>query len=404
MLSAAIDLGTAILSFAVYDSTSRIARADMRNPLRAQAGADAGGAGLRDTLSGALSKRMRNAVHAARGRYSDIVTWCFAGCNRMAVIAAGEDLRVLESDSAHAPWKGVLCKRADILGYATANVANAFFMTPLSGSAGGDVSSALLAAEFAGRVRPPFLLLDGGINADIAYCAADGTIWTASVPAGAVFEADGTGCGIALFRGAIDGALAGAAGALRCHIAGDPKGTFATPWDGKWRNNRNKARGISASGLLDAVAESVRAGSIRPDGEVASGSIPLCDGLVLEQCDISAYLDAKARVCAAVETVLARAGARGDWGAFPFLLSGTASRWLSPDNAESIGLWPAGAAPKALGNAAISGMERFLRARGAAEERLAEMAARTISIDLATEPEFDSLAARRRRFEMVSGI
>ena len=410
MLSVAVDIGTAVVSFALFDGLRRIARADLRNPQRPVApdaparlalASEGRGGELRELLSSALSRRVASAAHANHRHFSGISLWCFAGNPAMESIAAGADVAPLLETPPRVPWCGILHKSANAIGFDSAPASRAAFMPPLTPSCGGDAACALLSITEERRVLPPFLMVDMGMSADIAYCAEDGAIWLASVPSGPVFEAAGIGCGTTGFRGAIDHAAATTSGALKCHIVGDPPQAWAVPWDGKWVNNRNKARGICASGLLDAVAESVAAGRLAVDGSIAGGgAIALCDGLELAQDDIAAYLAAKAAVCAAIETVLDAAGARGAFSRIPFVASGSIGRHLSQDRAESIGLWPRGANIQPVGNAALAGVSLYLRAPADAEARFADMAARVRPVDLET-PAFRELAARRRVFAPV---
>lgn len=411
MISVAVDLGTTVVSFSAFDGARRIARADLRNPQKiagldvasriAAASASAGRAfELQRLLSSALVQRVASALHACAMRASEISMWCFSGNTAMEGIFAGKDVSSLARAPFSAPWSGVLRMKAADLGLPCAPGAPAVFMPPLASFAGGDTASAILAAE-RGGIRRPYALLDLGTNAEIVYAAPGGETFVASAAAGPAFEGAGASCGVPAFRGAIDRVELNA-GVFRCHVVGDPPGTWTTAGGGAWVNNRNKARGICASGIIDVLAEAVRAGILKEDGSMDASKIVLRDGVYVTREDIRAFQTAKAAVCAAMETVFAEADVQdGKARALPLVLAGSMGRRILRRNAEKLGIWPSGMAAVPIGNASLAGAELYIGAPEECELRLSRIAASVRHVNLAESPLFQSLFIERmqlRRF------
>ena len=407
MLRAAVDIGATIVSFSVWDGPRRIAAGDIRNPQR-DIGADMAsrldalregrGAEMRAMLAEALLRRVSHSVHAARRRVSDIDMWCFAGSVPMlAALADRSPFPKPGSGAAEPPWSGILRMRAEDVLLRGSYFCEAVVLPPLAAAAGADTAAAVMAAEFK-HVSPPFILLDAGTNAEVAYRSPDGAVYVAGVPAGAAFEAAGISCGVSPFRGAIDRAERGPSGALRCHVAGDPPHVWSIPGGG-WTNNANKARGVCASGLVDVIAESLANGMLLPDGSLSgfAKSIPLRDGLSLTPDDVKLFMDSKAAVCAAVETVLHEAGVSPEEAAkMPFLVAGSSRFGISPANAAATGMWPAHLQVQPAGNEALAGAEAFVRTPQNCDLRLREIAEKTRPVDVESSPFWKSLLPSRR--------
>ncbi len=130
--------------------------------------------------------------------------------------------------------------------HANANVA----VFPLVRShVGGDAVAAAMATAF-DRVPGARLLVDLGTNTELLL-SSGGRTFATSAAAGPAFEGGAIRHGMRGAPGAIDVVSIGADGRVATHaVAGAP------------------ARGICGSGLIDAVAELLRAGVVAPSGQL----------------------------------------------------------------------------------------------------------------------------------------
>jgi uncharacterized 2Fe-2S/4Fe-4S cluster protein (DUF4445 family) len=240
--------------------------------------------------------------------------------------------------------------------------APAFVFPSLGAYVGGDIVSGMLATGLA-RDRRTRLFIDVGTNSEIALGCNERVLATAA-PAGPAFEAAQIRCGMRAAEGAIEGVTI-SDDALELQVIGD-----AEPM------------GMCGSGLVDCVAELVRAGLLDhsgrfiPDEDAAELSPRLAqrltkigeervfvmhargedpaDGIYLSQRDVRELQFAKASIATGWNILLR------DYGIEPgdvqqVLLAGSFGAYLSPASAVRIGLVPALALPRIVSAGNVAG-------------------------------------------------
>jgi uncharacterized 2Fe-2S/4Fe-4S cluster protein (DUF4445 family) len=221
--------------------------------------------------------------------------------------------------------------------------------------AGGDIVAGLLATGLT-RDRRLRLFIDVGTNSEVALGSQERVLATAA-PAGPAFEAAQIRCGVRAADGAIEGVRI-EGDELALQVIGD-----AAPV------------GICGSGLVDCVAELVRAGLLDHSGrfiadEEAARLHPrlaerltkvgeervfyLADEVFLSQRDVRELQFAKASIATGWNLLLR------DLGAEPsdiqqVLLAGSFGAYLSPASAVRIGLVPRLALPRIVSAGNVAG-------------------------------------------------
>ncbi len=234
---------------------------------------------------------------------------------------------------------------------------------------GADIVAGILATDLTrnkdGKLR---LLIDVGTNGEIVLGSVNGTLTTAA-PAGPAFEGAQIKNGMRASTGAIEGIQITPDGDVLLQIIGETNGV------------RQKPIGIAGSGLVDAVAEMVRAGIVDASGrmirvEDARGKLPdalverlvtiegvrcfrLSDeesNIVLSQQDIRALQFAKGSIAAGVEVLMQQMGVTAN-DLHEVLLAGSFGSYINPASARTIGLVPWVPVEKiiAVGNSAGEG-------------------------------------------------
>jgi uncharacterized 2Fe-2S/4Fe-4S cluster protein (DUF4445 family) len=199
-----------------------------------------------------------------------------------------------------------------------------FEMLPLLGSfVGSDCTAAILAS---GMHRTPrlCLLVDAGTNGEVVLGSRERMLVT-STAAGPAFEGATLQCGSLAQAGAVKAVSYG-------------EGRFAPEVIGG-----GEAKSICGSGVLDAVAEAVRAGKVDSSGritgcerlDVSQGRNPV----YVSQADLREVQLAKGAIATAIKVLLA------EWGATtPDIervhVTGRFGASMNPASATSIGLLP----------------------------------------------------------------
>ncbi|MBI2843587.1 MAG: DUF4445 domain-containing protein [Armatimonadetes bacterium] len=243
------------------------------------------------------------------------------------------------------------------------------------------------------------LAVDVGTNGEMALIHK-GQLYACSAAAGPAFEGARISCGMRGGPGAIDSVKIGDTVEI-------------TTVDGR------RAIGLCGSGLVDAVAEMLKAGIIDSTGRMLApdeaGHLPQAvrerlievDGSVefilatereaarrepitLTQRDIRQLQLAKGSIRAAIETLLHVAGATSE-DLYEIVLAGAFGNYIRIESALGIGLLPPIDIERIVpvGNAAGTGAKLALisvRER----ERASRLAERTEHIELATHPEYES--------------
>jgi uncharacterized 2Fe-2S/4Fe-4S cluster protein (DUF4445 family) len=249
-----------------------------------------------------------------------------------------------------------------------------FEMLPLLGSfVGSDCTAAILASGMY-RSKRLSLLVDAGTNGEVVLGNRDRMLVT-STAAGPAFEGATLACGSLAQAGAVKAVRYG-------------KGRFVPDVIGG-----GEARSICGSGVLDAVAEGLRAGKVDPSGRIVGGErLDVSEGrkpIFLSQADLREVQLAKGAIASAIRILLA------EWGATTsdvqrVHITGRFGSSMNPASAARIGLLPPGplARIRRHGNLALLGAIRATLNPGlfAAAERFA---ARCREVMLASHPGFE---------------
>ncbi|MEJ2215595.1 MAG: ASKHA domain-containing protein [Gemmatimonadota bacterium] len=260
---------------------------------------------------------------------------------------------------------------------------------------GADAVAAALAAGL-DRTDRPRLLVDLGTNSEVMLAWHDGVLCT-SASAGPAFEGATLHHGMRAVPGAVDRVRIDADGSIRTTTIG------AEP-----------PVGICGSGLVDAVAELLRAGVLEPAGrmrprEELGWLSPRLAGRVEESAEPGRFLRlagdehhpvlltahdvrelqlVKGSIAAAVRLLLAEAGLGLD-ELEEVLVAGAFGNFVHPASARAIGLVPS-VPPRRLrfvGNAAGAGARMLLVDRRA-RDRADALAARARFVELGNRPDY----------------
>jgi uncharacterized 2Fe-2S/4Fe-4S cluster protein (DUF4445 family) len=257
-------------------------------------------------------------------------------------------------------------------------------------------------------IGSPALLIDLGTNSEIVLAAGD-RIFAASTAAGPAFECGGISCGMRAAEGAIDALRLEPDGRWSVHVIGNVP-----------------PRGMCGSGLLDAVAELLRAGAIEPSGRMrgadeVTGIVPdgLADrlspagerrrtaivdatgaspGVSLEAADVRQLQLAIGAVRAGIEVLCAAAGITAA-GLQAIFVAGTFGQYVRKASLLRLGLLPPVAPERVrtVGNAAGGGAvlalldQRF-------RDRAEQLAARATYVELAGRADYQEALTRSLHF------
>jgi uncharacterized 2Fe-2S/4Fe-4S cluster protein (DUF4445 family) len=211
---------------------------------------------------------------------------------------------------------------------------------------GGDIVAGMLASGLT-RDKRVRLFIDVGTNSEIALGSHDRVLATAA-PAGPAFEAAQIRCGMRAAEGAIEGVKIHD-GELELEVIGDVPPV-----------------GLCGSGLVDCVAEMVKAGLLDHSGRFTDDPrmtkigeervFMLADDVYLSQRDVRELQFAKASIATGWNILLRELGLSAD-DISQVLLAGSFGAYLSPASAVRIGLVPPLALPRIVsaGNVASEG-------------------------------------------------
>ncbi len=273
----------------------------------------------------------------------------------------------------------------------------------VAGFLGADAVGVALASRIH-RGSATKLAIDIGTNGEIVLSTGD-KLLACSTAAGPAFEGARIQHGMRASPGAISSVRVGQ--------------------DLEWTTvDGEKPLGICGSGLIDAVAEFLRAGIIDPSGRLRnqhelagqtpkllarrvrvgkSGNHVLLAGakesatgrsIVLTQRDIRETQLAKAAVASGIEILLKEAGISAT-DVSQVLLAGAFGNFIRPDQAVRLGLLPSVSLERVrfIGNAACEGAKHALLSKRLRREA-ARIAGRISYIELAARPDFqDTFAA-----------
>jgi uncharacterized 2Fe-2S/4Fe-4S cluster protein (DUF4445 family) len=241
----------------------------------------------------------------------------------------------------------------------------------LAGFVGADAIADILASKLH-RKEKLTLLMDVGTNTEVMLGNKDG-IWSCSTASGPAFEGAHIKCGMRAASGSLE----------KVKVLPDFEVTYKTIDDAK-------ARGICGSGIIDAVAEGLKAGVIDTSGrivlqghkrvrgegpnrefvlvfkeETSSGK----DDVVITQDDIREVQKAKAAMYGGYNTLMRLGGfKKGDLN--EIIIAGAFGNFIDPESARMLGMIPEIPLEKIsfLGNTAGSGARMCLKSIDARAE------------------------------------
>jgi uncharacterized 2Fe-2S/4Fe-4S cluster protein (DUF4445 family) len=251
------------------------------------------------------------------------------------------------------------------------------YMVPfISAYVGGDLTSGLISLGEADN----FILMDMGTNGELIFKRGDQLICTATA-AGPAFEGANIECGCGSMRGAI---------------------SEVRLVDGKWEYKTIGASapcGICGSGILDLMAELLKAGLVDSTGMMSESlddnRVVLADAqstvdgspVFFTQRDVRQFQLAKGAVRTGLEVIMEEMG--GEIPAHVFLAGGFWQN-LKPESALACGLLPPGFAGRVspVGNSSLSGAVK-LCLNASARADMAAKARNGQEINLGVHPHFN---------------
>jgi uncharacterized 2Fe-2S/4Fe-4S cluster protein (DUF4445 family) len=270
--------------------------------------------------------------------------------------------------------------------------APAFVFPSMGAYVGGDIVAGLLATGLA-RDRRLRLFIDVGTNSEIALGSNERVLATAA-PAGPAFEAAQIRCGMRAAEGAIEGVTI-ADGELELQVIGDVE-----------------PAGICGSGLVDCVAELVRAGVLDHSGrfvaEDALGELPaalgsrltkvgeervfmLAEDVFLSQRDVRELQFAKASIATGWNILMSQMGVEPS-DIQQVLLGGSFGAYLSPASAVRIGLVPRLALPRIVSAGNVAGEGAKIAALSQRERAEARSIVREVEyVELSGRADFNDM-------------
>ena len=256
-------------------------------------------------------------------------------------------------------------KRADAQSLGLSGVDTVVSLPGIAAFVGADIVAGI---EHAGLPENGkyHILLDLGTNAEIALFSESGILCTAAA-AGPCFEGANISCGMSAAPGAV------------CACAED--GTCSVIGGGE-------AKGICATGLIDAIALGVRQEIIDETGYLEDDPMPICGGVSLTGRDVREFQLAKSAIRAAMECLVRRAGITFDDVAQLYVAGGF-SAGMDIQNAVFVGLIPEELEEKfiGVGNASLLGCVKS----ACSEETSALPLNAAQYVDLSSDPLFTQL-------------
>jgi uncharacterized 2Fe-2S/4Fe-4S cluster protein (DUF4445 family) len=270
--------------------------------------------------------------------------------------------------------------------------APAFVFPSVGAYVGGDIVAGLLATGVA-RDRRLRLFIDVGTNSEIALGSNERVLATAA-PAGPAFEAAQIRCGMRAAEGAIEGVKI-EDGEVELQVIGDVE-----------------AAGICGSGLVDCVAELVRAGLLDHSGRFVPQEeldkfppqlaerltkigeervFVIYDDVFLSQRDVRELQFAKASIATGWNILLRELEVEPE-DVQQVLLGGSFGAYLSPASAVRIGLVPRLALPRIVSAGNVAGEGAKMAALSHRERAEARSIVREVEyIELSGRTDFNDM-------------
>jgi len=399
-LGLAVDVGTTKLAAYVVDleTGETLARGGVLNPQIAtgedvlsriaSANTDPGEhRSLQQAVVEAVTHLAENLCDEIGACLEELVDVVVVGNTAMHHLFAGLPVRQLGEAPYVAATSAALDIPATDVGLFVATGARLYSPPLIAGYVGADHVAMLLASGVA-ETDATVLALDIGTNTEISL-ACGGRLWSCSTASGPAFEGAHISNGMRAAPGAIE----------RVHFR---DGRFLVQTVGD-----RPPVGLCGSGILDAVAEGVRAGIIDPRGALSKSHplvvphngrpacllVPAADAghhrdIFLTRSDVGEIQLAKGAIHAGIEVLLAAAGI--DVGELEeVVVAGAFGTYLDVRSAIRIGLLPELPEEhvRQVGNAAGAGARQLLLSRER-RARAVELARSANYLELTTHPEF----------------
>nr|WP_155932350.1 ASKHA domain-containing protein [Pseudodesulfovibrio alkaliphilus] len=271
---------------------------------------------------------------------------------------------------------------------------------------GADISAGLVAIEYDGAARYPFLLADMGTNGEFVLALSPKRRLVASVPLGPALE----GVGLSFGRTAGPSTITG--------FRLTPQGLAPVRFEGDAAQGPPTA--MTGTGYLSLAAILLRQGVLDRAGHFGPGSTPLAarlaarlttlegepalaldDGLFLPASDLEEILKVKAAFNLAMSALLTEAGLSPS-GLAAVHIAGALGEHVSLDDLETLGFLPPGLGARTIkaGNTSLKGTAKLVT------DSRALAFARTLpdtitALDLTADPAFGDRFMQRMRFTHV---
>ncbi|MDL2289401.1 ASKHA domain-containing protein [Clostridia bacterium OttesenSCG-928-F22] len=401
----AFDIGTTTLHGALYSfEEGRVLKTSMCKNPQGMLGADVI-TRLHQSLLGQrkqLQLLLLNELSRMAEELCDACNVALAGVSILSIVGNTAMLYLLHGCDAtpltqapfiadHSFGKNIL---AGELGLSSINPSIPVYIAPvISAFVGADILAGTLSLGLK-RKKKPCLLLDIGTNGEMVL-KHGASLTCCSVAAGPALE----GATITNGMQAVTGAI---------YLVEHYQGKLA------YRTIHNApAKGICASGLIDAISEMRRMGVLDEMGQIQSHGhaythlIEYYDeepafrlgssGVYINQQDIHHFLSAKAAIAAGVETLLAHSGITPQDINRLYLAGGFGS-YLNAKNAAAIGLLPSALVNKTeiAGNTALQGALLMLDMKNAAKAR--RLADEMQPLSLSEDVQFQQAFIRAMKF------
>lgn len=421
LLGMAFDIGTTTVVGYLLDleTGEQLAVASMMNPQTRYGDdvvsriefstQDAGLGILQDEILGAINHIIAETTTKAHVSIQNIYGVTLVGNTTMQHLMAGISPAAL----AYAPYvpalTDALCLNAPELGVQAHDGAHVWLLPNIAGWVGADTVGVIMATGLHHH-EGIALAIDIGTNGEMALGSRE-RLLTCSTAAGPAFEGAHLSCGMRAADGAID-TVHFDEGRIVWHAIGD-----------------SAPRGICGSGLVDLVAEMLRAGIVNEMGMMITadewraerGTSPLADRLLQEgrqrrfelvtadegaggraicmtQRDVRELQLAKGAIRAGIEILLRELHIGADDVTVVYL-AGAFGNYIKPASALTIGLMPhfPNAQTIPVGNAAGSGAKMALLSTTAREEAV-DILAHTEYLELSGRPDFQECFAEAMAF------
>jgi uncharacterized 2Fe-2S/4Fe-4S cluster protein (DUF4445 family) len=396
----AVDIGTTKLAVFIVDLTdgTLIFADGMMNPqfrfgedvitrINYSSQTESGLKELKDAIVGGINELIDKGIGETAIDRQDLYELVAVGNTAMHHLFVGTDCKSL----GFSPYPAAIGRSYDMkareIGVAINGSGSVNVLPNVAGFVGADAIADVLASRLHEKAGLT-LMMDVGTNTEVVLGNRE-CLWSCSTASGPAFEGAHIKCGMRAASGAVE----------KVKIAPDFEVSYKTVDD-------EKARGICGSGIIDAVAEALKAGVIdtsgkvvlqnhrRMRGEGASKEFVLVfkvdtsagkEDVVLTLGDIREIQKAKAAMYAGYATLMKLGGFKKE-EISEIIIAGAFGSYIDPVSARTIGMIPEIPLDRItfLGNTAGSGARMCLKSMEARREAI-EIGERMKYVELAAE-------------------